>query len=153
MSRPEFPVFNHVAMSVERSLLEPEGRAELLDFYGEVFGWGEMPTMSIDGARLVMRAHSNEQFIFLVADEDPVRWQATDHFRLWGRTPGELYATLEGARKCKERDPRVVIDETMIEDHKVLKLHNFYVRYLLPLTIELQCFDWAEGLGADSFPD
>jgi hypothetical protein len=153
MSRPEFPVFNHVAMSVERSLLEPEGRAELLDFYGEVFGWGEMPTMSIDGERLVMRAHSNEQFIFLVADENPMRCPATDHFGLSVRTPEELYATLERARKFKERDPRVVIDEPMIEDHKVLKLHNFYVRYLLPLTIELQCFDWAEGLGADSFPD
>jgi hypothetical protein len=139
-------------MSVESSLLEPAGRAQLLDFYGEVFGWQEMPTMSVDGERMILRAHSNEQFVFLVADENPMQCPTTDHFGLSVRTPDELYATLERARKFKEKDDRVVIDEPMIEDHKVLKLHNFYVRYLLPLTIELQCFDWAEGLGENSMP-
>lgn len=153
MSRPEFPVFNHVAMSVEPSLLEPEGRKELLDFYGEVFGWEEMPTMSVDGECLVMRAHSNEQFVYLVADENPMRCPTTDHFGMSVRTPDELYATLERARKFREQDSRVEIDEPEIEDHKVLKLHNFYVRYRLPLTIELQCFEWAAGLGPDSMPD
>ena len=29
------PTFNHVAMSVPVDLLEPSGRRELLDFYGE----------------------------------------------------------------------------------------------------------------------
>ena len=111
MNPPEFPVFNHVAMSVERALLEPEGRAALLDFYGEVFGWGEMPTMSVDGECLVMRAHSNEQFIFLVADDVPMRCPTTDHFGMSVRTADELYATVERARKFRERDLRVEIDE------------------------------------------
>ena len=50
------PRFNHVAMSVPASLLSPEGRADVLGFYGEVFGWTEMPTMSRDGELLVLRA-------------------------------------------------------------------------------------------------
>ena len=111
-----------------------------------------MPTMSIDGERLVLRAHSNEQFVFLVADENPMRCPSGDHFGMSVRTPDELYATLDRARKFRKRDSRVEIDEPMVEDHKVLKLHNFYVRYRLPLTIELQCFDWAVGAGADSMP-
>ena len=48
------PTFNHVAMSVPADLLQPSGRRELLEFYGEVFGWTEMPTMSEDGKRLVL---------------------------------------------------------------------------------------------------
>jgi hypothetical protein len=39
-----------------------------------------------------------------------------------------------------------------VEDFQVLKLHSFYVRYRLPLRIEVQCFEWAEGLGPDSQP-
>ena len=61
--------FNHVAMSVPAALLDAEGRASLLDFFGEVFGWTEMPTLTEDGHRLVLRAHSNEQFVFLIADD------------------------------------------------------------------------------------
>jgi hypothetical protein len=30
----------------------------------------------------------------------------------------------------------------------VLKLHAFYVRYLLPLQIEVQHFEWAPGFDA-----
>ena len=54
---------------------------------------------------------------------------ALDHFGLSVGTPAELYETLERARKFRERDPRVEIIDPEIEDYKVLKLHNFYVRY------------------------
>ena len=146
------PRFNHVAMSVPSELLEPAGREDLLAFYGDVFGWTEMPTMSEDGKCLVLRAHSNEQFVFLIADDDPMRCPTGDHFGMSVGTPEELYEALECARKWKERDPRVEIVEPRVEDYTVLKLHNFYVRYRLPLSVEVQCFDWAEGAGPDSLP-
>ena len=38
------------------------------------------------------------------------------------------------------------IIEPQTEDYKVLRLHNFYVRYRLPLMIEVQCYEWAEGV-------
>ena len=41
--------FNHVAISVPGLLLDAEGRASLLDFFGEVFGWTEMPTLTRTG--------------------------------------------------------------------------------------------------------
>ena len=146
------PTFNHVAMSVPADLLTAESRAELLRFYGEVFGWTEMPTMTEEGARLVLRVHSNEQFVFLIADPQPMACPRMDHFGLSVGAPAELYETLERARKFREGDARVEIIEPEIEDYKVLKLHNFYVRYRLPLMVEVQCYEWAPGVGPSSLP-
>jgi hypothetical protein len=146
------PSFNHVAMSVPAGLLEAEGRGDLLRFYGEVFGWTEMPTMTKDREQLVLRVHSNEQFVFLIADPQPMACPRLDHFGLSVGTPAELYETAARARKFRERDPRVEIIEPEIEDYRVLKLHNFYVRYRLPLMVEVQCYEWAPGVGPASLP-
>jgi len=146
------PTFNHVAMSVPADLLDAEGRDTLLRFYGEVFGWTEMPTMTQDRERMVLRVHSNEQFVFLIADAQPMACPRMDHFGLSVAAPAELYETVERARKFRERDPRVEIIEPEIEDYKVLKLHNFYVRYRLPMMIEVQCYEWAPGVGPSSLP-
>ena len=146
------PTFNHVAMSVPADLLSAQSRAELLDFYGEVFGWTEMPTMTQDRERMVLRVHSNEQFVFLIADPQPMACPRMDHFGLSVAAPAELYETVERARKFRERDARVEIIEPEIEDYKVLKLHNFYVRYRLPLMVEVQCYEWAPGVGPSSLP-
>ena len=153
-ARPDrrMPTFNHVAMSVPADLLDAGGRGDLLRFYGEVFGWTEMPTMTQDCERLVLRVHSNEQFVFLIADPQPMACPRLDHFGLSVGTPAELYETVERARKFRERDPRVEIIEPEIEDYKVLKLHNFYVRYRLPLMVEVQCYEWAPGVGPASLP-
>ena len=151
-SSRRMPTFNHVAMSVPADLLDADGRGELLRFYGEVFGWTEMPTMTQDRERLVLRVHSNEQFVFLIADPQPMACPRMDHFGLSVAAPAELYETVERARKFRERDARVEIIEPEIEDYKVLKLHNFYVRYRLPLMVEVQCYEWAPGVGASSLP-
>ena len=39
------PQFNHVAMSVPAEDLDAASRSDLLAFYGDVFGWTEMPMM------------------------------------------------------------------------------------------------------------
>ena len=152
MSNTRMPTFNHVAMSVPAELLSAGNRAELLAFYGEVFGWTEMPTMTQEGQRLVLRVHSNEQFVFLIADPQPMTCPRLDHFGVSVRAPAELYETVERARKFRERDARVEIIEPEIEDYRVLKLHNFYVRYRLPLMVEVQCYEWAPGVGPASLP-
>ena len=146
------PTFNHVAMSVPADLLDDAGRAELLRFYEEVFGWSEMPTLTEDRKRLVLRAYNNEQFVFLVADPEPMRCPGGDHFGLSVGTPRELDELLERARKYAESDPRVEIVERQVEDYEVLKLHSFYVRYRLPLMIEVQCYEWAPGFDGTSLP-
>jgi len=146
------PTFNHVALSVPADALDASGRDAILRFHGAVFGWTEMPTMTADRERLVMRAYSNEQFVYLVADPNPMTSAHLDHFGMSVGTPEELYEMLARAREFKSQDPQVEIVEPEVEDFGVLKLHNFYVRYRLPLMVEVQCFDWAAGVGPDSLP-
>ena len=63
-----------------------------------------------------------------------------------------LDTLLTRAREFAGRDDRVEIVEKQTEDFQVLKLHNFYVRYRLPLMIEVQCYEWAQGFNASSLP-
>jgi hypothetical protein len=138
------PRFNHVAMSVPADLLGEEGRAELLDFYGDVFGWEELPTETLDGKRLVMRAYSNEQFVFLIADDPPMACPRLDHFGMSVGTMEELDDMLDRARKRQAADDRVDIVEKNADVFEgVLTLTSFYVRFLLPMMIEVQHYDWA----------
>jgi hypothetical protein len=155
MSDPVFepaPRFNHVAMSVPSELLSPEGRADVLRFHGDVFGWTEMPSMSEDGKLLVLRAYRNDQFVFLAASDDPMRCDAKEHWGMSVATPAMLDRMYEAACKFRERDPRVEIIERKTDDFRVLKLHAFYVRYRVPLWTEVQCFEWAEGVDERSLP-
>ncbi len=144
--------FNHVAMSVPAELLDARGRAELLRFYGDVFGWTEMPTLTQEGKMLVLRAHSHEQFVFLAAGDPPMVTPQGDHFGLSVATPEELADLHDRARRYQERDSRVHIEGPQVEDFRVLKLHSFYVGYRLPLRVEVQCYEWAEGVGPQSQP-
>ena len=141
-ARRPHPRFNHVAISVPAELLDEAGRRALLDFYSDVFGWDEMPTLTKDRELFVLRCWSHEQFVYLAAAKDPLRCPSTDHFGLSVETPEELDAMLERARKRRERDAEVEIVERGLEDYGFLKLHNFYLRYRLPLMIEVQCFEW-----------
>ena len=141
--RQRKPRFNHVAMSVPAELLGAAGRAELLRFYEDVFGWTEIPSLTEDEKRLVLQAYRNDQFVFLVADPKPMTCPGMDHFGMSVGSLQELEAMLERARKFKEQDDRVEIVERNTDDFKVLKLHNFYVRYQLPLMIEVQYYDWS----------
>jgi hypothetical protein len=146
-----YPRFNHVAMSVPAALLDATARAEILDFYGEVFGWTEMPTLTKDRELLVLRAYSHEQFVFLTASGgEPMRAGAMDHFGMSVPTVDLLDGMYERARKRKEQDPRVELVERKVEDFKVVKLHNFYVRFRLPLLTEVQCYEWASGVDEQS---
>src|SRR5215212_5589437 len=121
------PRFNHVAMSVDRDLLGPEGRSDLLRFCGEVFGWEELPMLTTDRKRLVLSAWTHEQFVFLHGSDEPMRCSPEDHFRTRALAFGE-------------GDDRVTVTNQSVEDYGALKLHSFYVTYLLPLTIEVQHF-------------
>lgn len=133
--------FNHVAMSMPADALDEQGRADITRFYTEVFGWEEYPTMTEDRKRLVMGVHSYDQFVFLIADDEPMKTPRLDHFGLAVDSLDQLEEVLARAKAFKEHDDRVDIIDHEVEDHGVLKLHNFYVGYLLPLMVEVQYYD------------
>jgi hypothetical protein len=148
----QFPTFNHLAISVEKELLGDSGRKDILNFFDSVFGFTEMPSMTKDHELLVLRVHSNEQFIYLSADDKPMKCPSSDHIGLSVQSSGQLYDIFEKAKSYQEKDSRVSIEGPTLEDFEVLKLHSFYVGYLLPMMVEIQCFEWQEGFDATSLP-
>jgi hypothetical protein len=140
-----YPRFNHVALTVRPDDLDAERRAELLRLYGDVFGWTEMPTLSKDRELLVLRAYSNEQFVYVHASDDPMRCSGMEHLGMSVSTPTELTEMYGKARAFREKDTRVELIDPSMEDYTAVKLHSFYVRYLLPVMFEVQCFEWAQG--------
>jgi len=146
----EAPKFNHVAMSVAADLLDADGRAAICEFYGDVFGFAEHPQMTADRERLVMGAHTFEQFVFLVAQDEHMHAHPHDHYGMSVATKADFDAIAERAAAWKAKLPdQVVLDGPTVETHHdVLDLHSFYVSYLLPLTIEVQWFDWKIDVSA-----
>ena len=138
------PRFNHVAMSMPADALDETGRKEIVEFYREVFGWEELPTMTEDRHRLVMQAYSYEQFVFLIADDPPMTCPRLDHFGMSVGTGEELDEILARSKAFAAHDDRVEIIDRKVEDYGMLKLHSFYVRYLLPMMIEVQHFEWVD---------
>ncbi len=146
-SGPDFaqpPRFNHVALSVPGDLLDADGRAALAAFYGDVFGFEEYPELTQDRRRLVFRAHSHEQFVYLIADETPMTAPRLDHFGLSVSSLAEFEEVARRAAAWKERAPDDVdlIAPTFDEYAGALRLHSFYVRYRLPLMVETQHFEY-----------
>jgi hypothetical protein len=136
------PRFNHVAMSVPSSLLGSEGRAALTAFYGDVFGWNELDVMTIDGGRLVFGCHTVEQFVFLIADDPPMSCPRLDHYGFSVGTEAELDEILAKAKAWQARDDRVDIVDRKVDDHGMLAITSIYVRYLLPMMVEIQWWDF-----------
>jgi len=129
-------------MSVPSSLLESEGRAALTAFYGDVFGWNELDVMTIDGGRLVFGCHTVEQFVFLIADDPPMSCPRLDHYGFSVGTEAELDEILARAKAWQARDDRVDIVDKKVDDHGMLAITSIYVRYLLPMMVEIQWWDF-----------
>jgi hypothetical protein len=141
------PRFNHVAMSVPADLLDEQGRHDLVRFYEEVFGWKELPTETVDRKKLVLSAYTYEQFVFLIADDPPMECPRLDHFGLSVATEQELDDMLGRAKAFRARDDRVDIVDREVTDHGMLAITSFYVRYLLPMMVEIQWWDFKENKG------
>lgn len=136
------PRFNHVAMSIPAELLGAEGRRDIVRFYDEVFGWKELPTETVDGKKLVLSAYTYEQFVFLIADDPPMACPRLDHFGMSVDTEQELDDMLARAKAFQARDDRVDIVDREVTDHGMLAITSFYVRYLLPMMVEIQWWDF-----------
>ena len=136
------PVLNHVALSLDPALLDDAGRAEILDFYGEVFGWTEGDNTGEKGNPLILYTGAFGQFVYLLPATPPMEAPPLDHFGLLVESIEELDAIVERARRVHERDGRVRIIErstrTTRGESADYALTSAYVGFVLPLMIELQ---------------
>lgn len=136
------PRMNHVAMSVPADLLDESGRGDLCGFYSEVLGFDELETMTEDRHRLILSCVHWDQFIFLIAEDDPMRCPRMDHFGFAVSSRGELDAAWQRAKIFREHDDRLDIVDPSVDDQGVVKIHSLYLGYLLPMMIELQYWEF-----------
>ncbi len=150
MAGPTFatrkPRFNHVAMSLPAAELDDEHRKLRADFYGDVFGFYYLPMMTIDRKRQVFQVHNIEQFVFLIAEDDGsfMSCPRLDHFGVSVGAEAELDDILARAKRWQQRDDRVDIIDKKTDDHEMLAITSIYVRYLLPMMVEVQWWDYKQ---------
>jgi hypothetical protein len=140
---PRRPVINHVAISVDAAVLDENGRAALIDFYGEVFGWVEGDNSTERGNPLIMYTGEMRQFLYLLpAEDDFLSAPRMDHFGLEVPSLDELATIVDRAKAYREKDDRVTVTdiEEMVThgSRSDFTLTNAYVGFLIPLMIELQ---------------
>jgi len=140
--RPFAPRINHVAISVDASLMDEAGRAAILDFFSEIFGWTEGDNSTEKGNPLILYTGSLGQFLYLLPAKDEFMVMPNmDHFGLEVSSMEELTEVLERVKAYKAKDDRVRLTEVgaMVTRYgdKEYTLTNAYIWFVIPLWIEL----------------
>ncbi len=136
------PTLNHVAISMDPATLDERGRAEILDFYGDVFGWVEGYNTGEPGNPLILYTGAFAQFVYLLPADPPLTAPPMDHFGLHVDTLAELHEIVAKAKARAATDERVTIIDiharaTHGPDHDYT-LTSAYLGFALPLLVELQ---------------
>jgi hypothetical protein len=139
------PRFNHVAMSLPSDLLDERNRTDICHFFDEVLGFEEMPVMTQDRRRLILSCVHWDQFIFLIAEDDPMRCPRMDHYGFSVGSLEELQGIQQRAETFRKKDDRMELIDLHVDDQTVVKIHSLYVRYILPMTVEFQYWEFPES--------
>ena len=135
------PRLNHVAITMDPALMDDAGRAEILDFYGDVFGWTEGDNTGERGNPLIMYTGTFGQFVYLAVGESGAPTPAVDHFGFQVATLDELEGIVTRAKARAKDDERVRVTDihsrTTNGPSADFTLTSAYIGYALPLTIEL----------------
>jgi len=136
------PRFNHVAVSMDRAVLDEQGRKDILDFYGEVFGWTEADNTGESGNPLILYTGSFAQFVYLLPGDPYLVAPPLDHFGFEVATVEELTEIVGRAKAYQAKDDRVrIIDIKSRLTHGPAVdyvLTSAYLGFVIPLMVELQ---------------
>jgi hypothetical protein len=126
---------------MDRALLDDAGRKEILDFYGDVFGWTEGDNTGERGNPLILYTGEFGQFVYL-APADASASTAVEHFGLQVSTVEEIEEIVSKARQRQESDQRVRVTDihSRVTRGPVFEytLTSAYIGFVLPVTVELQ---------------
>ncbi len=134
--------FNHMELTLPPGGLD--ARAEISEFYRDLFGWESMDVYIVKQNALLLRTDpETSQFILLTEMENHIRSPGYDHLGLLYPTRAEVDEKLEIAKKWRDRDPRVQIKEYEDLVTGDVTTHAFYVKHLLPIWLDVQCQEHA----------
>jgi hypothetical protein len=136
--------FNHMELTFPRGTLTPELRAEIDEFYGDVFGWTFLDT-EVVGQSCHLCLVDEGQFILLAEGDKPMSSPGYDHLGLLLDTREEVDELLAKCKAWQARDERVQLKEYKDLVNPGMTVHAFYVKHLLPIWFDVQCMERAEG--------
>ena len=128
--------FSHVAVTVPSDQLQGSSLADLLRFYGDVFGWTESAGFSIPGERLLLRAPTDTQYLTIRASGEPMRTSGYEHLGILTDSEAELREVHVNAARFSSEFPDMEL--APIRSLYGGALLTFRIRFRLPLTLELQ---------------
>jgi hypothetical protein len=136
------PRLNHVAMTMSPDSLGDQGRAQIKDFYGDVFGWTEGDNTGESGNPLIMMTGEFMQFVYLLPGDPALACPTLDHFGLQVSSVEEIEAIVAKAKAWQAKDDRVKIIDVKGREtggpQGQYVLTSAYIGYLLPMMVELQ---------------
>ncbi len=142
MSAPTFaPRLNHVAITMPPGELDDAARAEIKDFYGDVFEWFEGDNTGESGNPLILMT-GQMQFVYLLPGDPALECPRLDHFGLELSSVEEIEAIVDKAKAWQEKDDRVQIIDVKARSSEGPRgnyvLTSAYIGFRLPMMVELQ---------------
>jgi hypothetical protein len=138
--------FNHLGVTVPRSTIEEPTLGKLIGFFDDVFGWKPREGIMRPGHQIVMKAGGLDQFVVFFGHDKPTTANPPlDHFGMRVETLEELLAMNERAKDFAAKDPDLEWEDYSnkeFDDEAHYRLHKFYVRYHMPLQLEVQYYEW-----------
>ena len=135
--------FNHMELTLPPGRLDAQ-RDDIARFYHDLLGWQASDVPILGQIGLLLRTDpATSQFILVTEQRVHIDSPGYDHLGLLCETRDEVDTYLARARELQAVDDRVQIkeyDDLVNGDHVT---HAFYVRYLLPIWFDLQCFERA----------
>jgi len=134
--------FNHMELTFPVGTLDDVYRKEVDAFYGDVFGWTGVDTEVVGQlAHVMLTSSGNGDFILLAESPKPISSPGYDHLGMLQDTREEVDELLEKCRRWREKDDRVQLKEYKDLVTGDLVVHAFYVKYLLPIYLDVQCME------------
>lgn len=137
--------FNHMELTLPIGGLEAH-RAEIADFYADLFGWDSIDVPILGQTGLLLRTDpETSQFILVTEQKTHIDSPGYDHLGILYDTRDEVDAIHENAKKWQARDDRIRIKEYDDLVTGGVTTHAFYVRHLLPIWFDVQCQEFEAG--------
>jgi len=138
--------FNHMELTLPRGTLDEKTRADVKQFYGELFDFDALDVPILGQLGLLLRTDAEtSQFLLLTETGKPMQSPGFDHLGFLVDSRARVDALLARCREWRARDPRVQIKEYEDLVQGGVTVHAFYVKFLLPIWFDVQCMEYAPG--------
>jgi hypothetical protein len=138
--------FNHLGLTVPRQTLEEPTLSDVSGFFEKVYQWRVRDGITRPGHQVVFMAGKVEQFVVLFGHDSPTSANPPlDHFGMRVDALDELLDMCQRAKEFQASDPRLEWEDyshSEFDDEEPYRLHKFYTRFLLPLTFEVQYYEY-----------